>query len=29
VGLLEMPDGSLLLSDDGGKKVWRISYDAK
>jgi glucose/arabinose dehydrogenase len=26
VGLLEMPDGSLLLSDDGGKKVWRISY---
>ena len=28
VGLLEMPDGSLLLSDDGGKKVWRISYKA-
>ncbi len=28
VGLLEMPDGSLLLSDDGGKKVWRISYRA-
>ena len=26
VGLLEMPDGSVLLSDDGGKKVWRISY---
>ena len=28
VGLLEMPDGSLLLSDDGGKKIWRISYKA-
>jgi len=26
VGLLELPDGSLLISDDGGKKVWRISY---
>ena len=26
VGLLQMPDGSLLVSDDGGKKVWRISY---
>jgi glucose/arabinose dehydrogenase len=26
VGLLEMPDGSLLVSDDGGKKIWRISY---
>jgi glucose/arabinose dehydrogenase len=21
-----MPDGSLLLSDDGAKKLWRISY---
>jgi len=26
VGLLQMPDGSLLVSDDGGQKVWRISY---
>lgn len=26
VGLLELADGSLLLSDDGGKKLWRISY---
>ena len=26
VGLLQMPDGSLLVSDDGGRKVWRISY---
>jgi glucose/arabinose dehydrogenase len=26
VGLLQMPDGSLLLSDDGAKKLWRISY---
>jgi glucose/arabinose dehydrogenase len=29
VALLQMPDGSLLLSDDGGKKIWRISYRAK
>jgi glucose/arabinose dehydrogenase len=27
VGLLQLPDGSLLLSDDGGKKIWRISYN--
>ena len=27
VGLLQMPDGSLLVSDDGGKKLWRISYE--
>lgn len=26
VGLLELPDGSLLVSDDGGKRIWRISY---
>ena len=26
VGLLEMRDGSLLVSDDGGKKIWRIAY---
>jgi len=26
VGLVELPDGSLLVSDDGGNKVWRISY---
>jgi glucose/arabinose dehydrogenase len=26
VGVLEMKDGSLLVSDDGGKKIWRISY---
>ena len=26
VGLLQMPDGSLLVTDDGGKKIWRISY---
>jgi glucose/arabinose dehydrogenase len=25
-GVLEMKDGSLLVSDDGGKKLWRISY---
>lgn len=26
VGLLELPDGSLLVSDDGGNKIWRITY---
>lgn len=27
VGLLEMPDGSLLVTDDGGNKIWRIRYN--
>ena len=26
VAVMEMPDGSLLVSDDGGNKIWRISY---
>ena len=26
VGLLQMADGSLLVSEDGGNKVWRITY---
>ena len=26
VGLLQLRDGSLLVSDDGGKVIWRISY---
>ena len=26
VGLLEMPDGTLLVSDDGGNRIWRVSY---
>jgi glucose/arabinose dehydrogenase len=26
VAVFEMPDGSLLVSDDGGNKIWRISY---
>ena len=26
VGLLVLPDGSLLVSDDGGNKIWKISY---
>jgi glucose/arabinose dehydrogenase len=26
VALLQLRDGSLLLSDDGGKVIWRISY---
>jgi len=26
VGLVELKDGSLLLADDGGRKIWRITY---
>jgi glucose/arabinose dehydrogenase len=26
VGLLQLPDGSLLVSDDGGRKIWHVSY---
>lgn len=26
VGLLQLPDGSLLISDDGGKVVWHVTY---
>lgn len=26
VGLMQLPDGSILLTDDGGNKIWRISY---
>ncbi|HEU5256710.1 MAG TPA: hypothetical protein VFU28_12015, partial [Vicinamibacterales bacterium] len=26
VGVIMLPDGSLLVSDDGGKKIWRVSY---
>jgi glucose/arabinose dehydrogenase len=26
VGLLVAVDGSLLITDDGGKKIWRVSY---
>jgi glucose/arabinose dehydrogenase len=26
VGLLELPDGSLLVSDDGGNVIWRVRY---
>ena len=26
VGLLQLPDGSVLVSDDGGNKIWRITY---
>ena len=29
VGLLQLPDGSLLVSDDGGNRVWRVSYAGK
>ncbi len=26
VGLLQMPDGSMLVTDDGGNKIWRVYY---
>jgi glucose/arabinose dehydrogenase len=26
VGLLQLHDGSLLISDDGGKVIWRVTY---
>jgi len=26
VGLLELGDGSLLVSDDGGNRIWRVAY---
>jgi glucose/arabinose dehydrogenase len=29
VGLLVMPDGSLLMSDDGGGKIWRVTFGPK
>ncbi len=27
VGLLVLPDGSLLVVDDGAKKIWRVTYN--
>jgi glucose/arabinose dehydrogenase len=29
VALLQLPDGSMLVSDDGGNKLWRISYKGR
>ena len=29
VGLLQMPDGSLLISDDGAGKIWKVNYIKK
>jgi glucose/arabinose dehydrogenase len=26
VALLQLRDGSVLVSDDGGKVIWRMSY---
>ena len=28
VGLLQLPDGSILISDDGTGKLWQVSYQA-
>lgn len=29
VGVTVMPDGSLLVADDGGGKLWRVSYEGR
>lgn len=29
VGLVQLQDGSVLISDDGGRKIWRLSYKAR
>jgi len=29
VGLLQLPDGSLLVSEDGNKRIWHLSYAGK
>jgi glucose/arabinose dehydrogenase len=29
VGVAVAADGALLISDDGGKLIWRVSYDSK
>ncbi len=29
VGLVELPDGSVLFSDDGGGTIWRVSYNSR
>lgn len=29
VGLLVLKDGSMLISDDGGNKIWRVTYSKK
>lgn len=26
VAVLQLADGSMLVSDDGGRKIWRVSY---
>ena len=26
VGLLQMPDGSMLITEDGGNKIWHVTY---
>ena len=29
VGVITLADGSLLVSDDGGKKIWRVTYGGR
>jgi glucose/arabinose dehydrogenase len=29
VGLLQLQDGSILVSDDGGNRIWRVSYNKR
>jgi glucose/arabinose dehydrogenase len=28
VGLLVLKDGSMLITDDGANKIWRVTYEA-
>jgi glucose/arabinose dehydrogenase len=29
VGLLVLKDGSMLITDDGGNKIWRVAYSKR
>ena len=29
VGLLQLPDGSLLISEDGNNTIWHLTYTGK
>jgi glucose/arabinose dehydrogenase len=29
VGVAVAPDGSLMITDDGSKSIWRVSYTGK
>jgi hypothetical protein len=29
VGLMQLPDGSVLISEDGSRRIWQLSYKGK